>query len=143
MNDLMLQKATEEFRVKINKASFFKTISMEVTSLNKKGAVIKIQTSRKHRNSWGSIHGGVVASIADSACGISVWPHLKDTEIVATISLHVEYMAPITPGDVITAKGRIIQQSRRIVRAEAVLTNQTKKIIAKSYATFMKSAKNI
>jgi acyl-CoA thioesterase len=142
MNDSISPKNTEEFRAKINKASFFKTISMEITSVDKRGSVIQIKTSRKHRNSWGTIHGGIVASIADSACGTSVWPHLKQNEIVATISLHVEYIAPVTPGDMITARGKIIQQSRKLARAEAILRNQDEKVIAKAYATFMKSAEN-
>lgn len=138
----IVHEGFEEFRLKINRASFFKTISMEVTALNKTGSVVRIKTSRKHRNSWGTAHGGVVASIADSACGISVWPHLRENEIVATVSLHVEYMAPVNPGDVITAKGKVTQQSRKLVRAEAILTNQDKKVIARSYGTFMKSIIN-
>jgi uncharacterized protein (TIGR00369 family) len=139
MKDSITRKSVEEFRLKLNRASFFKTISMEVTSLNKRGSVVQIKTSRKHRNSWGTAHGGVVASIADSACGISVWPHLRKNEIVATVSLHVEYMVPVNPGDIITAKGKVTQQSRKLARAEAILTNQDKKVIAKGYGTFMKS----
>ncbi|MEN6466864.1 MAG: PaaI family thioesterase [Syntrophaceae bacterium] len=142
MFDPLLWKKTEEARAKVNKVPFYKTLSMEMISIDKKGAVLEIKGARKHRNPWGKVHGGVLATIIDSSCGLSVWPHLKQNEFVTTVSLHVDYMSPAHPGDVITARGKLIQQSRTLARAEAVITNQDKKIIAKGYATFVKTPLN-
>jgi uncharacterized protein (TIGR00369 family) len=139
MLEPLLWKKTEEAKAKINKIPFYKTLSMKMVSIDKKAAVLEIRGARKHRNPWGKVHGGVLATIVDSSCGLSVWPHLKQNEFVTTISLHVDYMAPASPGDIVTARGKLIQQSRTLARAESVITNQDKKIIAKGYATFMKT----
>ena len=138
MIDSSLWRNAEEAKAKVNKISFYKTVSMELISVDKKGAVLEIRVARKHRNPWGTVHGGVLATIVDSSCGISVWPYLKQGEFVTTISLHVDYMTSANPGDVITARGKLVQHSRTLARAESVITNQDKKIIAKGYATFMK-----
>lgn len=111
---------------------------MELISLDRRGSVIQMKTSKRFKNSWGVIHGGIVASIADSACGISVWPHLEKGEFVATVSLHIDYISPADSGDILIAKGKLLQQSKRIARAEAVIRNQKKKLIARSYGTYMK-----
>jgi len=142
MFDPLLWRKAEEAKAKVNKIPFYKTISMKMISIDKKGALLEIKGARKHRNPWGKVHGGVLASIIDSSCGLSVWPHLKQNEFVTTVSLHVDYMYPANPGDVITARGKLIQQSRTLARAEAVILNQDKKIIAKGYATFVKTPLN-
>lgn len=139
MFEPLLWRNAEEAKAKVNRIPFYKTISMKMVSIDKKGAVLEIRGNRKHRNPWGKIHGGVLATIIDSSCGLSVWPHLNQNEFVTTVSLHVDYMSPANPGDVITARGKLIQQSRTLARAEAVITNQDKKIIAKGYATFAKT----
>ena len=108
MFDPSLWRKAEEAKYAVNKIPFYKTISMRMISLDKKGASLELKGARKHRNPWGKVHGGVLASIVDSSCGLSVWPHLKQNESVTTISLHIDYMSPVNPGDVITAKGRLI-----------------------------------
>jgi acyl-CoA thioesterase len=139
MFDPQLWKKSEAAKAAINKIPFYRTISMRITALDRKGAVLELKGARKHRNPWGKVHGGALAAIVDSSCGLSVLPHLKENEFVTTVSLHVDYMAPAELGDVITARGKFIQQGRTLARAESVITNQDKKIIAKGYATFMKA----
>lgn len=139
MLDPQLWKKREAAKAAINKIPFYRTISMRMIALDRKGAVLEITGARKHRNPWGNVHGGVMAAIIDSSCGLSVWPHLKQNEYVTTVSLHVDYMAPAEPGDVITARGKFLHQGRSLARAESVITNQDKKIIARGFATFMKA----
>ena len=114
MFDTTMWRRLEEFREKIKKIPYYRTLSLEVVSLDETVAVMRVRATGKHRNPWGTVHGGLMASLIDSACGLSVWPHLKKGEVIATVSLHMDYMAPTNPGDTITARGTLVQQSRTL-----------------------------
>ncbi len=120
----------------INKSPFYKTISMKMVTTDTKGSVVKVKTGHKHKNLWGTIHGGVMASITDSACGISVIPFLKDEETIVTTSLQMNYFAPADIGE-FTAYGTMIYRGRRLAHAEASIYDEQKKLIAKGSASFV------
>jgi len=102
----------------------------------------RIKSSLKHRDPWGTVHGGALASLVDSTSGLSTSPHLKDGETIMTISLQVDYFAPAVKGDVI-ARGRMVQRGKRLARTEAVIEDEQKNLIAKGQAMYMIfSAKN-
>lgn len=76
-----------------------------------------------------------MASLADSACGISVLPSLTTGETIVTTSLQMHYFAPAAAGE-LTAYGRMIHRGRRLAHAEAEILDETKKLIAKGSASF-------
>lgn len=126
----------EAFKREINKTPYYKTISMELVELNEKEAVMRIRSGPKHINPFGTIHGGALASVIDAACGISVMYHMKNEEAAITISLNVDFVAPVITGD-IAAHARMVHRGRRLARAEAVLTDAQGKLIAKGQASFI------
>lgn len=120
----------------INKSPFYKTLSMKILSTDTRGSIVRVKTGHKHKNLWGTIHGGVMASITDSACGISVIPYLKDGETIVTTSLEIHYFAPAEAGE-LTAHGTMIHRGRRLAHAEAKIYDERKKLIAKGSASFV------
>ncbi|PKN71753.1 MAG: hypothetical protein CVU54_01655 [Deltaproteobacteria bacterium HGW-Deltaproteobacteria-12] len=127
----------EEIIPMVNKSPFYKTISMTLLEINKDGSLFKIKSDiNKHHNYRGIMHGGVIAALVDSSCGASLAPYLKEGEITATISLHIDYIAATIDGDLF-GRGRMIHRGRQLARAEAVITNENEKLIAKGYASFM------
>lgn len=48
------------------------------------------------------------------------------------------FRGQVNSGEIITAKEELVDQSRGLARAEAVLTNEQNKTVAKYYVTFMK-----
>ena len=131
-----MKKPIEEIIPKVNKSPFYKTISMALLEVNKDGSLLKIKSDIKHHNFRGIMHGGVIAALMDSSCGASIAPYLKEGEITATISLHIDYIAATIDGDLF-GRGRMIHRGRQLARAEAVITNENEKLIAKGYASFM------
>lgn len=136
MIDLKSWRRSDAFRDAVNKTPYYRTISMELMKLDRKGAVARIRSGRKHRNPWGTVHGGALASLADSASGLSTVPHLRDGETIMTTSLQIDYFAPAVKGDVI-ARAKMVHRSKRLARAEAVIEDGQKNLIAKGHATYM------
>jgi uncharacterized protein (TIGR00369 family) len=124
------------FRSKINQSPFYKTIKMQLDKTGEKGSLLKIKLGRKHHNALGIVHGGVVAALIDSACSMSVIPHLRDDETIVTTELHIQYYLSITGEDII-GRGRVVHHGRRVVYAEAEIFDKEEKIVAKGFASFL------
>ncbi len=120
----------------VNKSPFYKTISMKMISTGTEGSVVRVKAGQRHKNLWGTVHGGVMASLADSTCGISVLPSLAVGESIVTTSLQIHYFAPADVGE-LTAYGTMIHRGRRLAHAEARIFNERKKLIAKGTASFI------
>lgn len=128
-----------ELPAMVNQAPFYQTIDMELVQVDKRGSVLRLKTEHKHLNLLGVIHGGALASLVDSACSLSLVPYLKEGQAMITLSLHVEYIASGSKGD-LTGRGKVVHRSNRVIRAEAVIIDQTANLIAKGYATLIKTA---
>ena len=86
------------------------------------GAVVVTGTvERRHLNINGVVHGGVYATILDTAMGASVVSTLADGETTATTSLYVEFLRAAREGETLVARGKVLRRGRHIAFAEGDL----------------------
>jgi len=126
----------EYIRSKIGTVPYFQTISLQIEVMDEGGSLLKISSKGKHMNLWGTVHGGVIASLADAACSASIFPHLKEDEMIMTAVLQIHYFAPVKSGD-LRGKGRVIRRGRRLAHAEAEIFDDRNQLIAKGSASFV------
>jgi uncharacterized protein (TIGR00369 family) len=65
-------------------------------------------------NAGSIIHGGMVATLLDTAMGGACWTLLNDDETFLTADLRVEYFRSATPG-LLRGEGRVIRKARRVI----------------------------
>jgi len=125
-------KDLEKVRLRINSIPYYKTLSMQLENVDDNGSSLRIKLGDKHKNLWGSVHGGVVASLVDAACGLSVIPFLKDGETMVTAVMQVQYFAPahIGSGNLI-GRGKVVNRGRHLISAEGEIFNEEEKLVAK------------
>jgi uncharacterized protein (TIGR00369 family) len=75
----------------------------------------------RHLNINGVVHGGVYATILDTAMGASVVTLLNAGETTATTSLYVEFLRAARQGDTLTARGEVLRRGKHIAFAEGNL----------------------
>lgn len=73
----------------------------------------------KHHNRRGIVQGGVIATLADRAMGLTAW-HANGKATQATIQLEVQYVGAAEIGDFIEADCDVVRVTRSLVfmRAE-------------------------
>lgn len=120
---------------KIGKVPFFQVISLQIEMMDERGSQLRISSKRKHKNLWGTVHGGVIASLADAACSASIFPFLNDDEMIMTAGLQIHYFMPVKRGDLL-GKGRFIRRGRHLAYGEADIFNDCNQLIAKGNASF-------
>jgi uncharacterized protein (TIGR00369 family) len=131
----------EELIEKLNRSPFYRTVSMELIKIDKKGSLVRIRSNRKHKNYLGTIHGGALATLLDATCGTAGVTYLKNAQVLTTISLSIDYLAPAVKGDLI-GRGKVVHCGRRLIRTEGIVVDEGGRLIARGYGSFMILEKN-
>jgi uncharacterized protein (TIGR00369 family) len=82
-----------------------------------------------HYNPLGTVHGGVFATMLDSACGCAVHTLLPAGVFYTSLDLSVKFLRPVTvETGPITAEGTVVHLGRRTALAEARITDAAGKV---------------
>jgi acyl-CoA thioesterase len=88
-----------------------------------------------HLNPYGVVHGGVIYSLVDTAMGAAVHTRLAQGERCATIEIKINYLAPVTAGD-LAAEARLVERTKRIAVLEARVRSDGGQLVAVATGTF-------
>ena len=96
-----------------------------------------------HCNSRGFVHGGVIATLADNAMGLSYWQAAKATAATGpvrargavTVSLNIDYAATANLGQWLQVEPRVVRAGRSMGFVDALITADGA-TIARASATF-------
>jgi len=84
----------------------------------------------------GFAHGGVSASLVDSAVGIALCTMIDQSNTITTINLQVNFLAPAKPGS-LTARARIVHKGKRTAVGECQVADEDGKLVSKGTATYL------
>ncbi|ADV67071.1 PaaI family thioesterase [Deinococcus maricopensis] len=89
-----------------------------------------------HYNPIGSVHGGVYATLLDSALGCAIHTKLHAGVGYTTVDLAVKYLRPLLVGTPqVMAVAEVISVSRQVATAEARLVDERGKLYAHATTT--------
>jgi uncharacterized protein (TIGR00369 family) len=91
---------------------------------------------RRHLNINGVVHGGVYATILDTAMGASVVSLLGPNETTATTSLYVEFLRAAREGETLSARGEVLRRGRHIAFAEGNLFGSDGRRYSQAHGTW-------
>jgi uncharacterized protein (TIGR00369 family) len=92
-------------------------------------AAFRLTPQEFHYNPIGSVHGGIFATMLDSACGCAVHTRLPRGVFYTSLDLSVKFLRPVTVATgPITASGTVVHLGRRTALAEARITDDQGKL---------------
>lgn len=102
-------------------SSPFMTHLAELGALYRRDAdcVLALRVAHAHTNMHSIAHGGLLATLADSALGHTIAQRAQVS--VVTVQMSVDYLDPVKPGDWLEAHVRIDKQGRRLIYATCLL----------------------
>ncbi len=109
------------------------TLDFGWVSIEPGEVIFEIIPAEFHYNTIGSVHGGVYATVCDSACGCAVHSRLPAGTSYTSLDLAVKFLRPITIGTGrLRCQGVVTHLGGRIALAEAQLTDQEGKLYAQA-----------
>jgi uncharacterized protein (TIGR00369 family) len=95
-----------------------------------------LETSDEMTNPMHTVHGGIAATLLDSAMGCAVHTTLGAGERYTTIELKVNFVRAITEATGrVVAEGSVIHRGGRVTTAEARLTDEDGRLLAHGTST--------
>jgi uncharacterized protein (TIGR00369 family) len=89
-----------------------------------------------HYNPIGSVHGGVISTLLDSALSCAVHTTLDAGVGYTTVDLRVSFVRPLTATTgTVRCEGRVIHAGSRVATAEGRITDAHEKLYAHATAT--------
>jgi uncharacterized protein (TIGR00369 family) len=87
--------------------------------------------TQRYLNPLGTIHGGWISTLLDSAMGCAVHSTLKPGHGFTTVDMTVSFVRPASPNSgKLICEGKIIHSGGRIATAQGRVTDATGKLIA-------------
>ena len=112
------------------------TLGFEGMAFGPGWARFAITPGEHHYNPIGSVHGGVAATLLDSALGCAVHTVLEPGVGYTTLDLRVSFVRPLTATTgPVRCEGRVIHVGSRVGTAEGRITDADGRIYAHGTAT--------
>jgi uncharacterized protein (TIGR00369 family) len=117
-----------------HKAPVGDLIGFDVAEAGNGRAVVALHAGPQHFNPMGTLHGGILCDIADTAMGVAFASTLGPGESFTTVELKINYLRPVREAR-LRAEGRVVQRGRTIGYVECEVVDENGKLVAKSNST--------
>lgn len=124
----------EDLRERMASSAFHNWMGMTLLAASEGEVELGLDAQPHHLNLQGLLHGGVLATLADTATGLAVRTKLEPGRRHVTIQLGVQYLSAGAAGP-ITAHGRTVRVGRQIAYAEAEIRDANDRLLATAQAT--------
>jgi uncharacterized protein (TIGR00369 family) len=115
-----------------------RTLDFAPVSVRPGAVVFEFTPAEFHYNPIGSVHGGVLAALCDSACGCAVHSTLPAGSSYASLDLSIKFLRPVISAvGRMRCEGTVIHVGGRSALAEARLTDTAGKLFAFATSTCM------
>jgi uncharacterized protein (TIGR00369 family) len=132
---------TDEQRRRIEHAReavpFLKLLGIEVESVGQGTATLVVHVREELMRNDGIVHGGVMASLIDSAFAFAIIPILDEGERTVTVDMTIHYLRPVSNGAA-KAVARVVRAGRRVITVSAELFDENEKLAATALSTYLR-----
>jgi uncharacterized protein (TIGR00369 family) len=113
-----------------------KAIGIELAEIGGGRAVMEFQAGEPHHNPAGTLHGGVLCYLADTAMGFAWASELKPDETFTTIEMTINFFRPVWSGK-LSASATVVRRGKTVGYAECDVKDEQGRLVAKSSSTLM------
>ncbi|MGI5522007.1 PaaI family thioesterase [Micromonospora sp. CA-259024] len=111
-------------------------IDMARMEANEGWVAVELIPQEFHYNPLGTVHGGVISTLLDTAAGCAVHTTLPAGVGYTSLDLNVKFLRPVTvDSGTLRCEGTVLQRGRRTALAEARITDASARLIAHATST--------
>ncbi|NVN93086.1 MAG: PaaI family thioesterase [Desulfuromonadales bacterium] len=99
-------------------------------------AVIELTMVDDHTNSMGTLHGGVICTIADTAMGVAFFTMLEKGESLTTLDLNINFLRPVWNGKLLEV-AKVVKKGKVTGFVECDVVDESEQLVARASSTYM------
>jgi uncharacterized protein (TIGR00369 family) len=116
--------------------TFARTLGYDVVEAESGRVVLTLHPTDAHLNPWGTVHGGLAATLLDSCMGLAIHSTLEKGVGSTTLEFKISLVRPITlETGPIRAEGKVLNCGRRVGTADGRITDAKGRLLAHGTTT--------
>jgi uncharacterized protein (TIGR00369 family) len=120
----------------VNTSPFPTHIRMRIVLVERDRSTIELDVAKEHLQPFGIVHGGVVATLIDTATFWAGFSTVAEDAGLVNVDLKLNYLATARRGRLI-AEGRTIRSGKTLIYAEASVYGDDRALVAHGTSTLM------
>jgi uncharacterized protein (TIGR00369 family) len=132
--------ALQDLRERVAASPFHAELGIDVVEAAEGRVRLAVETNDDQRNLLGTIHGGVLATLADTAMGFAVRTAIEPGRPHVTIEMTVRFLRPASSGT-IEAVGTVVRAGAQIAFADADVLAADGTLLARASGTYSVAAR--
>ncbi len=111
------------------------TMGLSIASLEEGKVTFLMNTDiARHANVMGTVHGGVIATLADSAMGFALASTLAEDESFTTLEMKINFIRPVWVAT-LTATASVVHRGRTTGVVECRVMDERERLVAHATCT--------
>ena len=116
--------------------TFAKTLGYDVAEAESGRVALTLDPTDAHLNPWGTVHGGLTATLLDSCMGLAIQSMLEKGTGSTTLEFKILLVRAVTlQTGRIRAEGKVLNCGRRVGTAEGRVTDAKDRLLAHATTT--------
>lgn len=134
LDEAVLRRLRDAFE----RIPYLRLLGLQMGEAVRGAAVFHVEAHDELMRHEGIMHGGAVASLADTAAAFAVLTLLEPGQSTATVDFTIHYLRPVTTDDRLTAHARVLRAGRRLLTVAVEVINRHGELTATVLTTYAK-----
>ena len=115
---------------------FGRMVGLKPVSIGDGECTVEVTVLQSHLNAGSVAHGGLHATLLDTALGGALLSLVTPEEWCATAEIVVSYIRPSKEGTTLIANGRVVKRGKSIAHMEGEITDSNGLLVATAKGTW-------
>ena len=130
-------RIVDRIRQSFDRQGLMRTLGANLESIESGTVTVACSFDERLTQQHGLLHGGVLASLVDVACGYAALTMMPDDREVLTVEFKIQFLKPAKT-DRLIAVGQVVQAGRTLTVCEGSVFDATRtRLLARMTATMM------
>jgi len=129
------EKYLDQVKDLVNRSPYYQLLGIEIVKMRRGDATVRMRFRKELTHALGMMHGGAIASLADSAGAMALITLVDPNDRITTIEFKVNFVAPVDAGK-LTAQAKILHRGGKTAVGDVAVLDEKGKLVAKVIATY-------
>jgi len=119
----------------VQNAPYYQLLQISLEEIDEGFARFRMPFRKEITQAYGVVHGGAIATLADTAVAFALMTLIQPGERVTTAEFKINFLSSVYSGEMI-GEARIVNKGKRLAMADMEVKNESGELIAKGLATY-------